>query len=289
MAQSTSTTPFRKVYVDGPYGQIHLRETAPVPGRVPLVCLHATAYSSHTFDPLMAASGGARQVIAIDAPGYGGSDAPAAPIDIGGYACAIEAAIRARCDGAVDVLGYHTGAYIAAELALAAPAVVARLVLIGIPYFEALDREYWRMRLTMRHRLTADLAQFDERWDYLVAQPHAAGLPLARAFANFRAELAAWPDGSRAHEAMFAWDSHARLPLIEQPVRVINPGGHLAPASRAAAALMKNAEIIEMPDLEGPIFDLAPGRILDAAGAVRVQLQPGPTPCDKVQDCTPGS
>lgn len=251
-----------RAYVDGPFGQIHLRETAPVAGRLPLVCFHATAYSSHTFEPLMAAAVGRRQIIAIDAPGYGGSAAPPAPIDIAGYADAMAAAIRARCDGPVELLGYHTGAYVAAQLALDAPALVAKLVLIGIPYFEALDRDAWRAKLTARHQLTADLAQFDERWDYLVTKPHAAGLPLKRAFANFIAELCAWPDGWWAHEAMFAWDSARNLPRVTQPTLVINPGGHLAPASRAAAALMPAAMVVELPDLEGAIFDSAPERIL---------------------------
>ena len=43
----------RRVYVDGPFGQVHARITPAVAGTTPLVCLHATAYSSRTFIPLM--------------------------------------------------------------------------------------------------------------------------------------------------------------------------------------------------------------------------------------------
>ena len=42
-------------------------------------------------------------------------------------------------EGAVDVIGYHTGTFIAAELAIVRPDLVRRLVLPGIP-FRLLDR-----------------------------------------------------------------------------------------------------------------------------------------------------
>ncbi len=255
--------PTRKAYVDSPHGQIHLRRNTVVAGSRPLVCLHATAYSSQTFQPLLDAYDGIRSVIAIDAPGYGGSDAPSGPIDLAGYAEAIGTAIEACCDGPVDLLGYHTGAYIAAQLALSDRDLVAGLVLIGVPYFQALGFEEWRDRLSARHVLGDGLDQFAERWNFLVAN-RAAGLTLARGFENFVDELRAWPNGWWAHEAMFAWDADAMLPQVAQPVLIINPAGHLAVASRAAAGLLPDVRIYEMPDLEGAIFERAPARIRDA-------------------------
>ncbi len=260
-------TTIRKAYVDGPFGQIHVRETAPVAGRAPLVCLHATAYSSRSFAPLMSAYAGTRQLIAIDAPGYGGSDRPAAPIDIAGYADAVAAVIEQRSDRPVELLGYHTGAYIAADLAIRRPDLVEALVLIGIPYFEVLDRDAWYAKLARRHRLADDLGQFEERWDYLVMQGTAQGITLPRAFGNFVDELAAWPHGWWAHEAMFAWNATALLPAISRPVRVPNPAGHLAEPSRVAAALIPGASVIEMPDVTGPVLEIAPDRLRDAIEA----------------------
>lgn len=256
----------RKAYVDGPFGQIHLRGNAVVPGSRPLVCLHATAYSSQTFLPLLAAYDGIRTVIAIDAPGYGGSDAPSESIDLAGYARAIGAAIGECCDGPVDLLGYHTGAYIAAQLALSDPDRVAALVLIGVPYFQALGFDEWRARLSARHVLGDGLDQFVERWNFLVTN-RAKGLTLARGFENFVDELRAWPNGWWAHEAMFDWDADTLLPKLAQPVLIVNPAGHLAVASRAAAELLPDVRIDEMPDLEGAIFERAPVRIRDAIEA----------------------
>lgn len=256
----------RKAYVDGPYGQIHLRATPPVPGKVPLVCLHATAYSSQSFLPLMAAYGGRRQLIAIDAPGYGESDPPHAPIGMAGYAEAIGAAVRGLVDGPVAVLGYHTGAYVAAELAITRPELIDRLVLIGVPYFQAINFALWRAKLAARHELGAELDQFRERWAYLVADRHSS-LSLERAFSNFVDELKAWPNGWWAHEAMFDYDSDARLPLVRRPALVLNPKGHLAEASRVAAGLMPDCFVRELPELSGPVLENAPAELANAIEA----------------------
>jgi len=251
----------RKIYVDGPFGQIHLRLTARVPGVAPLVCLHATAYSSRTFVPLMQMATG-RQVIAVDMPGYGESDAPPGPIDIPGYADAVAVAIAELPEaGPVALLGYHTGVYVATELAIRHPALVERLVLIGIPYFQALDLTAWREKLAARHMLVETLDQFDERWDFFITR-RAATVSLQRGFENFVDELKGWPNGWWAHEAMFDYDSDTRLPLFAQPTLVLNAGGYLDVPSRIAAGLMQRAEVRDLPDVTGPVLDAAPDRIL---------------------------
>ena len=250
----------RRGYADGPFGQVHFRATPQVAGPAPLVCLHATAYSSQSFLPLMAALDGRRQVIAIDAPGYGESDAPPPGTDMAGYATAVAAAVDATAAGPVTLFGYHTGVYVATELAIARPELVERLVLVGVPYFQALDLDAWRTRLAAKHSLGDRLDQFAERWDYLVTRRH-PGVSLARGFTNFVDELKAWPDGWRAHESMFDYDSDARLPLVRQPVLVLNPAGHLAPASRAAARLLSASAVIEMPEVEGPVLEIAAKRL----------------------------
>lgn len=260
---SDGTTDIRKTYVDGPFGQVHLRMTPPVADAVPLVCLHATAYSSQSFLPLMRALAGRRQVIAIDAPGYGGSDAPSGPIDMAGYARAMIAAVDALASRPVAVLGYHTGAYVATEMAIARPDRIARLVLIGVPYFQALDFEHWKARLAARHSLGDRLDQFAERWSYFITDRHPA-VSLERGFENFVDELKAWPDGWWAHEAMFAYDSDGRLPQVAQPVMILNPDGHLAPASRVAGERIPDCTVREMPGLSGPVLEAAPVELATA-------------------------
>ena len=257
----------RKRYVDGAWGQIHLRENDPAPG-TPLVCLHATAYSSRTFESLLGALDGERRAIALDTPGYGGSDAPPAPPSIEDYAAVIADALPGR----VDLFGYHTGVSIAVEIALRYPASVRRLVLMGIPHFRALDFAHWRERLTQRHELGERLDQFAERWDFLVAN-RPAPLSLAAGFANFVDELAAWPNGWWAHEALFAHDLAGRLPLLTQPVLVLNPAGHLAAPSRAAAAMIPDATLVELPDVNGAFLIDGAAEIAELLRGWRVEAR----------------
>ncbi|HEX8382980.1 MAG TPA: alpha/beta fold hydrolase [Sphingomonas sp.] len=245
----------RRRYVDGRYGQVHLRENQP-DGQVPLVCLHATAYSSRSFSALLTALNGRRHAIALDTPGYGESDTPPAPVTIADHAAAIAEVLPPRC----DLFGYHTGVSIAAEIAILVPERVGRLTFMGVPHFQALDFDHWRTRLTARHALGETLDQFEERWDFLV-RGRPAGLSLRRGFENFVDELKGWPNGWWAHEALFAHDLPARLALVTQPVTILNPPGHLAEPSRQAAALMRDAQVIELPDLAGAALDVHAGAL----------------------------
>ena len=247
----------RKRFVDAGFGQLHVRESGAASGTVPLVCLHATAYSGRTFEPMMRALGEARHVIAVDLPGYGGSDALPAKPAIADYAAAVADVIGEK---PVDLFGYHTGVFVAAELAIRHPARARQMIWMGVPYFKALDFDAWRAKLAAPHVLGATLGQFDERWEYLVAQ-RPAGVSLKIGFANFVDELRAWPDGSWAHEAMFDWDADARLPMIDCPVTILNPEGHLATASRAAASLVPAARVVELPDVSGAVLELHADRI----------------------------
>lgn len=240
----------RRRYADGRYGQVHLRENRPV-GGVPIVCLHATAYSSRSFGALLAALDGRRHVIAVDTPGYGESDAPPGGSSIADYADAIMDVLPERS----DLFGYHTGVSIAVEIALAQPARIGRMTFMGVPYFQALDFAAWRTKLAAQHALGETLEQFEERWRFLVAD-RPAGLSLERGFENFVDELKAWPDGWRAHDALFDHDLPARLAEVTQPVTVLNPGGHLAGPSRLAAGLMRHAIVVELPELSGAVLDL---------------------------------
>ena len=126
----------RRAYVNSRFGQLHLRELGSGP-RPPLLCLHATAYSGQTFEPLMPWLADARRVIALDTPGYGQSDGPGAlpPFEV--YAQAIVEALPGLVgEQPLDLFGFHTGALLAIEMALLAPTCVRRLVLVGVPFFE---------------------------------------------------------------------------------------------------------------------------------------------------------
>ena len=263
----TETLLLERRYVGRPGAQVHMCSTLDAPAATNLLyCLHATAYSGQTFRPLMQTMAGHRGVIAVDTPGYGGSDPPPAVLEISEYAARIADVIEADSSGrCVDILGYHTGAVIAAELARQRPNLVRRIVLIGIPYFIGKDRELWRRRLAVRTELSEDLAQFDERWNFFITNRNPA-VSLGRGFENFVDELRAWPDGWWAHEAAFKFSVEICFPAVTQPALVINANNHLSQASREAAAAMPNCRTVELAHLDHAILEAAPyllGRIID--------------------------
>ena len=250
----------RRAYVDAGWGQVHYRESGTGPT---LACLHATAYSGRSLTPLMPHVP-SRRVVVVDTPGYGGSDGPPAPVAFEAYATAMADALeRISPDAPVDLFGYHTGALIATELAAQRPALVRRMVLMGVPFFAGPARQAWRRKLVHPTQLTDDFEQFRGRWDYFVTD-RADGVSLARGFENFVDELYVYPREWWAHAALFDYEAAARLPLIECPVLVLNPVTPLAEFSRAAAAAIPGALIREMPAVPAAPFDTAAQAVADA-------------------------
>ena len=202
----------------------------------------------------MKAMAPARRVIAIDTPGYGGSDRPDERLDLGGYAAWMGQAISQLGEGPVHLLGYHTGALIAAEIARQRTDLIRSLILIGVPVFSEDEQREWKQRLAVRTTLRPRLDQFEERWDYLVAN-RADGVDLRTGFANFVDELRAYPDGWWAHDAAFSFDGEACLRAVGQPTLVLNPDTPLSAASRRAAELLPDGRIIELPHLGRAILE----------------------------------
>jgi pimeloyl-ACP methyl ester carboxylesterase len=72
------------------------------------------------------------RVIAMDLPGFGHSEMPSEKISISGYARTVDALCdRLELGEAADVVGNSMGGFVAAELAIAVPARVERLVLVS--------------------------------------------------------------------------------------------------------------------------------------------------------------
>lgn len=137
----------RKGYVDGPFGQIHYQQ-AGKPGNPIIVLCHQSPSSSEMFRAAYAPlAGHGLHVIGIDTPGFGMSDVPDHPPSIEEYAGAIGVCIAALCTTPVTLLGHHTGAAIAAELAVAAPDQIRRLILNGPPVMTAEERGQYSQAL----------------------------------------------------------------------------------------------------------------------------------------------
>jgi pimeloyl-ACP methyl ester carboxylesterase len=102
----------------------------------PLVMMHGSPGDSAVLAEEMAAAGAQFTCIALDTPGFGGSDPlPGEVLTVRDLAEATAAAMAALGLPASRVYGTHTGAAIGAELGAGWPDQVSGLVLEGLPIF----------------------------------------------------------------------------------------------------------------------------------------------------------
>jgi pimeloyl-ACP methyl ester carboxylesterase len=134
-AVPAETVRTRRAYFDCRFGQLHVRTAFPATGgfdeQVPLFCLHSDQSSSRTFATFLPEMADVRSVYAPDLPGLGESDpAPTSTLEEAAGAIAdLADDLRLR---QIDLLGLQRGARVSLDLAAARPALVRRLVLVGV-------------------------------------------------------------------------------------------------------------------------------------------------------------
>jgi pimeloyl-ACP methyl ester carboxylesterase len=120
--------PLRLRYVDLEDGQLHLAEQG---AGAPLVLLGETPRSWRFFEKLLPLLPASRRLLAVDLPGFGGSDPLSPPFTIEAMASRLADGLEAMGIERADLFGVHTGNKVAAAFAAIWPARVGRLVLAG--------------------------------------------------------------------------------------------------------------------------------------------------------------
>jgi pimeloyl-ACP methyl ester carboxylesterase len=225
----------RRAYVDGPYGQIHLR----IAGEgAPLLLLHQSPLSGDQFAaalPLLAQRG--FMAVAIDTPGFGLSDRPLEPVGIAGYARAISAVLDALELSCAHLLGHHTGASIAANCAAHYPERIDKLILNGLALLSAAERAQFANFRFAPLAPEADGSHLLAAWNQrLAASPGWSDLT---AMHRYTVEMLANSDHYHwGFEAAFAHDLTADLDAIRAPALILtNTGDDLYAASQRAHEL----------------------------------------------------
>jgi pimeloyl-ACP methyl ester carboxylesterase len=118
-------------YARGPHGQVHYHDNQGA-SAMPLLLLHQAPMSHRQFDavyePLK--TRGIR-AIGIDMPGFGMSDPTPFVPKVADWASSVAAVLDHLRIRQADVLGHHTGALLATEVALQFPQRVRRVILNG--------------------------------------------------------------------------------------------------------------------------------------------------------------
>ncbi|WBH17995.1 alpha/beta fold hydrolase [Sphingomonas radiodurans] len=247
----------RRHYVDGPFGQLHVRIAGKATERPALFCFHMSPMSGRVYSNFMAMMGEDRLIVAVDTPGLGMSDTPDTPPEIGDYARAMLAAIDALdVTGPVDLMGYHTGSMIACDVARARPDEIRRLVLVSAPIFTDAEREAMRT-LYAPEAPKEDGSHVLKRWNGWLRHNRPSGLPLETIADMFPDALLGRGRAWWGHRAAFNHLPDMGLPQIHQPIMVINGNDDLTDYTRKAAPLLVNGLIVERPDWSHGFLDAA--------------------------------
>jgi pimeloyl-ACP methyl ester carboxylesterase len=251
------TVHLRRLYVDCRYGQLHVHSAFPSSGGfdelTPLVCLAPPPMSGGLFKPFLAEMGRDRSVYAPDAPGCGESDAPQAAPSVHDYAQAFGDLLDTLRLRQVDVLGYQFGALPAAELAIARPEQVRRVVLIGVPVFDTRDREGFASR-PWPARPREDGSHLLEEWQR-IRRVRGPGASLARLSSDLGCGLRAGDEATWGPAAAAHYAAGERLPLLRQPVLVLRPHDEYWEMTARSEPLLRDARRIDMPECDGSLFD----------------------------------
>lgn len=136
MSMAKDAFPIRRGFVNLAHGQMHYRH-AGNQGEILLLLLHASPGSSRQLARIIEDFASDHRVVAPDTPGNGDSEPlPLAEPTVADLAQAMLQFLDAMGLATVRVYGSHTGAAIAAELAILAPDRVSALVLDGVSLFE---------------------------------------------------------------------------------------------------------------------------------------------------------
>ena len=265
-----------KGYTAGPFGQIHYQQAGKQTDPAVVLC-HQSPSSSEMFRAAyhpLAAHG--LRVIGIDTPGFGMSDVPDHPPSIEEYATAIAACIRSLGLNGVTLLGHHTGASIAAEVAVAEPELVARLILNGVPVMTAEERAQYSQALKdspdvePRPDGSHLMAMWERRIRFTPGWTSLSAMHLG-VLQMFIAGDTAW----YGHRAAFDHDAVATIKAIRQPTLILtNTGDDIYYAAARARELRPDFAYAELAGGTHDIVDEQPQAWSDVVAAFALKQDP---------------
>ena len=233
----------RAAYVDLDEGQVHVRV---VDGSGPAILfLHQTASSSLFYSPLLERLALPNPLVAVDLPGFGGSFDPSGDPSMAWYAGVIARTADGLGIERFHLLGHHTGASLAMELAATLPDRSLSLMLVGPVFMTGEERTAFLESHGQPIPLDRDGAHLKTNWDY--AAGYNPGCPLELIHQEVVAMLRARIGRGQAYRAVAHHDTAAIASAIRAPVLILTSAEDYfhAALDRARAAL-PSADVIEI-------------------------------------------
>lgn len=210
----------KKGYVDIPEGQVHYRTKG---SGEPLLLLHQAPLSSVEFDDVIPILAQDYRVVAMDTLGHGNSDNPPREYEVEDFARSVISFLDALGIDQTSIVGHHTGAAIAAEVATTYPKRVDKLILSGIG-------GSWKpeeLQAFLSQPMSRDLPMTEDgyflikTWQTYKSLAVLGSNPQLR-FKPFIVGLEARTRPYDAHYAVFRSGYKSRLSLIKSPTLLIN-------------------------------------------------------------------
>jgi len=229
----------------------------------PLICLPASPHSGLSFEMVMPLLNAQRRVVAVDYPGFGGSDPLNADslesvdgvdgeASIAQFAQSLFSVIETF--GRVDLLGFHTGNLVAAELALQYPDNIASIVMVDVPFFDAQTREKYDTIIGQPPALPQTIGDLESSFEKnITARVESVGH--TRAYAIWVESLRAGTQGNSAFHAAFTYDAARAFTALKRPINIIATQSSLLEPSRAAAKVLPNASLVEDLSITASVFE----------------------------------
>jgi pimeloyl-ACP methyl ester carboxylesterase len=146
-----------------PLGEVHFIDVGESAGP-PVVLLHQTPRSVDEFAEVIPLLAVRHRVIAVDNPGYGCSDKPPRQPTVEEYADTVVGVLDHLAIPSAHLVGHHTGAILAVDIAARYPDRVGRLVLSGPLYMDEEVREMLH-RISVQWRVQPDGSHMTEKWE----------------------------------------------------------------------------------------------------------------------------
>lgn len=240
-------TAIRRAFADADYGQMHYRIAGNLSEKRPLVCLHQSPKSSREFIEFMKLAADDRLVIAIDSPGHGESDVPPSKMSIEDFAAQIWSALDALDISTADLVGHHTGAKVAAEMAWQRPESVGRVVMVSALVLTPEERAAFKSQF-QPIPLDEDGTRLKHMWTQSLKY-RGPGVTLEQLAESMAENLRSGEAYEWGHDAAFAYTDNfaARIAKLPHRITVLNPKDMLFDLTPRVAKLLKNGKVINMP------------------------------------------
>jgi len=229
----------------------------------PIVFVHGLSGSWQNWLEQLPVFARDHRVVAFDLPGFGASEMPSETITISGYARFIDELMSALEMSSAAVVGNSMGGFIGAELAIAFPERVERLVLVsaaGLTIEHQRDERVLAVLKTLDKRLAAYAGWFGTRSEALARRPRARRMilglvayspeQLPSALVAEQVRGSGKPGFVPALDALTSYPIRDRLPEIACPALIVwGAEDRLVPVSDADefARLIPNSRKVVWP------------------------------------------